>query len=122
MSDESSKFNSSSFFTETVMLQGNISQSQVKQRTEQNAPKQMTRPQLLPQNQGGIRPAQASSVSTQTAQNQNLLNQKQKMRAKQPVVRPAMPSIKTDMQGKQVQQMSQQPTMHQVVSTSAGNK
>lgn len=104
------------------MLQGNIAQTQAKQRTEQIAPKQMARPQLLPQNQTGIRPTAASSVSTQTAQNQNLLNQKQKMRAKQPVVRPAMQSVKTDMQGKQVQQMSQQPTMHQVVSTTAGNK
>ncbi|KAL5276619.1 PHC2 family protein [Megaselia abdita] len=108
---------------QTVMLQGNISQTQTKQRTEQIAPKQITRPQLLPQNQTGIRPTAASSVSTQTAQNQNLMNQKQqKMRTKQPVVRPAMQAVKTDMQGKPVQQLSQQPTMHQVVSTSAGNK
>lgn len=107
------------------MLQGNISQTQVKPRTEPIAPKQIaTRPQLLPQNQTGIRPTAASSVSTQTAQNQNLMNQQkqQKMRTKQPVVRPAMQTVKTDMQGKPVQQMGQQPTMHQVVSTSAGNK
>lgn len=104
------------------MLQGNIAQTQAKQRTEQIAPKQIaTRPQLLPQNQTGIRPTAASSVSTQTAQNQNLLKQ-QKMRTKQPVVRPAMQTVKTDMQGKPVQQMNQQQTMHQVVSTSAGNK
>lgn len=106
------------------MLQGNIQQTQNKPRTEQINPKQIAnRPQLLPQNQTAIRPAAASSVSTQTAQNQNLMNQKQqKMRAKPPVVRPAMQTVKTDMQGKPVQQMNQQPTMHQVVSTSAGNK
>lgn len=106
------------------MLQGNIQQTQSKPRPDQIAPKQMTtRPQLLPQNQTGIRPTAASSVSTQTAQHQNLMNQKQqKMRTKQPVVRPAMPAVKTDMQGKPVQQMNQSPTMHQVVSTSAGHK
>lgn len=117
-------YSNSNLLLETVMLQGNIQQTQTKQRAEQIAPKQIaTRPQLLPQNQTGIRPTAASSVSTQTAQNQNLLNQKQqKMRTKQPVVRPAMQTTKTDMQGKPVQQMNQQPTMHQVVSTSAGNK
>lgn len=96
--------------------------------------------QILPQNGNQIRPA--SSVSTQTAQNQSLL--KQKMRTKQTPVRPALQAMKTEagqVQPKtqtmsvataaglqqlnaavaQQQQQQQQPTMHQVV-TSAGNK
>ena len=103
-------------------MQGNLNQA--KQRTDQITTKQITsRPQLLPQNQAGIRPTAASSVSTQTAQNQNLMNQKnQKIRTKQPIVRPDLQTVKTDMTGKTVQQISQQPTMHQVVSTSTGNK
>lgn len=86
------------------------------------APKlQTTRtPTILPQGQGpAIRPA--SSVSTQTAQNQAMLNQKSvKMRTKPHAVRPAAPNnIKTDASNQT--KVAQQQTIHQV-STSAGNK
>lgn len=91
---------------------------------EAHTPKQSTptrTPTLLPQNNQTIRPNQGSSVSTQTAnQNQVLVGQKNaKLRTKPANVRPAVTNLKTDagnqtklLQGSQLQQ----------VITSAGNK
>lgn len=105
-------------------IQQNVQAAAAKPRmvVETLAPKlQAARtPTILPQ--GGnppIRPA--SSVSTQTAQNQAMLNQKSvKMRTKPHAVRPAAPNnIKTDASNQT--KVAQQQTIHQV-STSAGNK
>ncbi|XP_037041370.1 polyhomeotic-proximal chromatin protein-like isoform X4 [Bradysia coprophila] len=103
-------------------------QQQQQKRAETLAPKlQANRtPNILPQGAQGqlIRPA--SSVSTQTAQNQAMLNQKQsKMRTKQhPTVRPAVPNLKTDAsnQTKTGNMAGQQQQSVHTVATSAGNK
>lgn len=82
---------------------------------ENLAPKPQARTaSILPQTLPVFRAAAASSVSTQTAQNQTLLNSKgQKIRNKQQTVRPGVPTIKTDGLG--------QAKAMQVV-TSGGNK
>uniref|UniRef100_A0A182LY38 Uncharacterized protein n=1 Tax=Anopheles culicifacies TaxID=139723 RepID=A0A182LY38_9DIPT len=90
--------------------------------------KQGQRPQILPQGTSPIRP----SVSTQTAQaQQSLLNKAgNKMRTKQPMVRPSAPIIKTELgtgttTPQKLGQTTSQPTtpqqqLQQVV-TSSGN-
>lgn len=66
---------------------------------------------------GGAQIRPASSVSTQTAQNQSLL--KQKMRTKQQAVRPALPQMKTEQTT--VQQVQQQQVVKaQTAATVAG--
>ena len=93
--------------------------------TDSITPKQQTptrTPTLLPQGANQtIRPNQASSVSTQTSVNQNLLagQKNAKLRTKPPTVRPAVPNLKTDA-GNQTK-LLQSGTLQQIV-TSAGNK
>lgn len=91
----------------------------------ETTPKQQTptrAPPLLPQGANQtIRPNQASSVSTQTANqsNQVLVGQKNaKLRTKPPTVRPAVPNLKSDA-GNQTKILS--GGLQQIV-TSAGNK
>lgn len=93
--------------------------------TDNLTPKQQTptrTPTLLPQSANQtIRPNQASSVSTQTAnQNQVIIGQKNAKLRKPPTVRPAVPNLKTDA-GNQTQKLLPNQQMHQIV-TSVGNK
>lgn len=91
------------------------------------APKQQPKGQpILPQGPAPIRPA--SSVSTQTAQNQSILLSKQgRGRTKTHAVRPAGPNFKQEpgqqqpKMTQQQQQQGQQGTVHHLV-TPAGNK
>lgn len=81
---------------------GNTNQAQQQQQQLAVATAQLQQQQLtalqragapvMPHNGTQVRPA--SSVSTQTAQNQSLL--KAKMRTKQTPVRPALPTLKTE--------------------------
>lgn len=106
-----------------IPLVGNIAaQTQspkVRPASEGLAPKTQTTPQraptILPQG-SQIRPA--SSVSTQTAMNQNasLMAKTSKVRTKQTPVRPAAPNIKVSLSQQPGQQMMQQ------VVTQGGNK
>lgn len=92
----------------------------------ETTPKQQTptrAPPLLPQGANQtIRPNQASSVSTQTANQSNqvlVAGQKNaKLRTKPPTVRPAVPNLKSDA-GNQTKILS--GGLQQIV-TSAGNK
>jgi hypothetical protein len=105
-----------------IPLVGNIQQTQspkVRPASEGLAPKTQTTPQraptILPQG-SQIRPA--SSVSTQTAMNQNasLMAKQSKVRTKQTPVRPAAPNIKVQLS----HQQPGQPTMMQQVVTQGG--
>lgn len=109
-------------FTE-ISLVGNIAQASGQQKVRPAsdsglAPKtqqtQQRAPTILPQG-AQIRPA--SSVSTQTAMNQNanLLAKASKVRTKQTPVRPAVPNIKVSLN-----QQTGQPTMMQQVVTPGG--
>lgn len=107
-----------------IPLVGNIAQQtqspKVRPASEGLAPKTQTTPQraptILPQG-SQIRPA--SSVSTQTAMNQNasLMAKQSKVRTKQTPVRPAAPqNIKVSLS----HQQPGQPTMMQQVVTQGG--
>lgn len=103
--------------------QHNIQTTTAKPRLlESITSKQQNRAQaLMPQtsSQPTIRPA--SSVSTQTAQNQALIGQnKVKMRGKPQAVRPAITNMKNDA-ANQTKSVSPAATIQQMV-TSAGNK
>lgn len=78
--------------------------------------------QILPQGaNAAMRPNQASSVSTQTNQNQVLVGQnKAKLRKQPQAVRPAVQNVKNDA-GTPTKLLTNGPTLQQIV-TSAGNK
>lgn len=121
----------SNSYQNLFLLQHQQAQQQTIQTTpaksrlaDASTPKQQNRtPTLLPQNsaQQTIRPA--SSVSTQTAQNQALLgSNKGKMRGKPQAVRPAVPAnMKNDASNQTKTIAATPPTIQQMV-TSAGNK
>ncbi|XP_016995652.2 polyhomeotic-proximal chromatin protein isoform X1 [Drosophila takahashii] len=115
---------------QTQQQQLAVATAQLQQQQQQLTAAALQRPgaPIMPHNGTQVRPA--SSVSTQTAQNQSLL--KAKMRNKQQPVRPALPTLKTEngQVGGQnkvvghlttVQQQQQATNLQQVVNA-AGNK
>ncbi|KQS23767.1 uncharacterized protein Dere_GG26263, partial [Drosophila erecta] len=115
---------------QTQQQQLAVATAQLQQQQQQLTAAALQRPgaPIMPHNGTQVRPA--SSVSTQTAQNQSLL--KAKMRNKQQPVRPALSTLKTEIgqvagQNKvvghltTVQQQQQATNLQQVVNA-AGNK
>ncbi|KAH8360740.1 hypothetical protein KR084_001610, partial [Drosophila pseudotakahashii] len=115
---------------QTQQQQLAVATAQLQQQQQQLTAAALQRPgaPIMPHNGTQVRPA--SSVSTQTAQNQSLL--KAKMRNKQQPVRPALPTLKTEngqVAGQNkvvghlatVQQQQQATNLQQVVNA-AGNK
>ncbi|KMZ07795.1 uncharacterized protein Dsimw501_GD24614, isoform C [Drosophila simulans] len=115
---------------QTQQQQLAVATAQLQQQQQQLTAAALQRPgaPIMPHNGTQVRPA--SSVSTQTAQNQSLL--KAKMRNKQQPVRPALATLKTEIgqvtgQNKvvghltTVQQQQQATNLQQVVNA-AGNK
>ncbi|EDV45570.1 uncharacterized protein Dere_GG12650, isoform B [Drosophila erecta] len=115
---------------QTQQQQLAVATAQLQQQQQQLTAAALQRPgaPIMPHNGTQVRPA--SSVSTQTAQNQSLL--KAKMRNKQQPVRPALSTLKTEIgqvagQNKVVGhlttvQQQQQATNFQQVVNAAGNK
>lgn len=112
------------YFLIEISLVGNIAQAttqKARPASDSLAPKtQQTQQRAAPILPQGAQIRPASSVSTQTAMNQNanLMAKASKVRTKQTPVRPAAPNIKVSLN----QQTGQQTMMQQVVTPGGVNK